>query len=147
MNITVIYTTEYVYNNIKLNKTRNIVEKTIEEYQSKYGYNYYRKVNVKCNVNFFDKKENKMKDIMIECYNFIGEVDQIMQTSKGMLKFIRIIELKIIIEGVKNENVLNLHLKSENIPIIWKKIFIKFTNNRNNQFIQGRRERLFYNIQ
>ena len=32
-------TSEYVYNNFKLDETRIIVEKTLEEYERKYGFN------------------------------------------------------------------------------------------------------------
>ena len=37
MNITVKYTCEYVYNNIKLDKTRKIVENTAQAFGQKYG--------------------------------------------------------------------------------------------------------------
>ena len=33
-----IVTSEYVYDNTKLKETRNIVQKTIEEYEEKYGF-------------------------------------------------------------------------------------------------------------
>ena len=42
MNNTVKYTTEYVYNNIKLCETRKIVQNTLQEYEQKYGANYHR---------------------------------------------------------------------------------------------------------
>ena len=43
-----IVTSEYVYNNIKLNETRNIVENTLQEYEETYGYYYRRVVEVIC---------------------------------------------------------------------------------------------------
>ena len=70
-----------------------------------------------------------------------------MQSSQGMCKFIRLIELKIIIEGEIYDNVINIYLKSENIPILWKKIFLKIANDRDNGsniFNQHHRERHFY---
>ena len=42
-----IITSEYVYNNIKLNETRNIVENTLLEHKQKYGANYHRSLEVK----------------------------------------------------------------------------------------------------
>ena len=37
MNNTVKYTSEYVYNNIKMDKTHKIVENTVQEFGQKYG--------------------------------------------------------------------------------------------------------------
>ena len=39
----------------------------------------------------FSMKKNETKNIMIECYNIIGGVNEILQSSKGMSKFIRLI--------------------------------------------------------
>ena len=36
---------------------------------------------------------------MIEHMNIIGKVNKIMQSSKGMIKFIRVLELTIIMQG------------------------------------------------
>ena len=41
---TVKYTSEYVYNNIKLDKTRKIIEKTIHEYEQEYVGTYRRSI-------------------------------------------------------------------------------------------------------
>ena len=54
-----IITNDYVYNNIKLNETRKIVEITPDEYKEKYGYNYCRVVEVKCFAEFLDKIKNE----------------------------------------------------------------------------------------
>ena len=94
-----INTSEYVYNNIELKETRNIVENTLLEYEQKYGANYHRSVKVKYVAKFLDKIKNETKNITIERYNIIIELNKIMQSSKGMNKMIRIIDLKIIIKG------------------------------------------------
>ena len=52
-------TSEFVYINPKLDEINNIIKNTQLEYNQKYGYNYYTKVNVKCNVKFFDRKQNE----------------------------------------------------------------------------------------
>ena len=83
-------TSEFIYINPKFFEINNITKKNTQlEYNQKNGYYYYRKVNVKCNVKFFHKIENKTKNIMIEHMNFIGKVKKIMQSSKGMIKLIR----------------------------------------------------------
>ena len=94
-----IFTSENVYDNIKLNETRNILQKTIEEYEKKYGFNVNRIVKVKCVGEFYDKKTNETKVTVINRYNIIGELNKIKQKSRGGIKLIKIIELKIIIEG------------------------------------------------
>ena len=116
----IIITSEYDYNNIKLNETRNIVENTLLEYEQKYGYDYRKSVEVKCVAEFFDKIKNETKNITIECDKNIGELKKIMQSTKGIIKFTRIIESKIIIKGRIYKNVLDHYLECENIPILWK---------------------------
>ena len=74
-----------------------------------------------------------------------------MQSSSGMYKLIEIIELKNVIEGMVYKNVMDIKLRSENIPLLWKKFFLKVSNERNNQynrpkFLQNFREKHFYNF-
>ena len=69
-----------------------------------------------------------------------------MQSSKGICKFIRIIQLKIIIEGKVYKNLTDIYLRSENIPVLWKRIFVRIANerdNRLNSFNEVYRERHF----
>ena len=54
---------------------------------------------MKSNVEFLDKIENRTKIITIEHENVIGKVNKKMQSSKGMIKFIRSLELTIRIQG------------------------------------------------
>ena len=56
-----------------------------------------------------------------------------MQSSKGVCKFIRLIDLKIIIVGEIYDNVINIYLKSEIIPSLWKFFFVKIANERDNE--------------
>ena len=67
----------FVFINPKLNEINNKKTHNLNDYI------YYTKVNVKCNINFFDKIENKTKNIMIERDNLIEEENKIMQSSKG----------------------------------------------------------------
>ena len=90
-----------------------------------------------------------MKNIMIERYNIFGGVNKVLQSSKGMYKFIRPIGLIIIIEGKTYKNDKNIYLKSDSIPILWKKFFLKMANdgdNGLNTFNQHHRERCFSNF-
>ena len=119
----IIITSEYDYNNLKLNETRNIVEDTILEYEQKYGCDYLKSVKVKCVAEFLAKTKNETKKITIERYNIIGELNKVMQSSKGMIKLIRIIEMKYIIKGRLYKVVLHHYLESEDNPVLWKKTF------------------------
>ena len=69
-----------------------------------------------------------------------------MQLSKGMIKLIRIIELKIIIKRRIYKNVLDLDLECENNPILWRKYYMKIVNDRPKRYIQHCRERNFCNF-
>ena len=93
MNITGKYISDYVYNNIKLDKTRKIVEDTLDEYERKYGYHRNRTVKVLCLAKFLGKIKNETKPIHTESFNIIGELNKIMQSSQGLYKLIEIIEI------------------------------------------------------
>ena len=48
---------------------------------------------------FYDKMKNKTKNTIIDRENIFGEVNKKMQSSKGVYKFIRALNLKIILQG------------------------------------------------
>ena len=60
------FISEYVYNNIKLDETRKIVEDTLAKYERVYGYHINRIVKVLCLAKFLDKMKNETKIIHIE---------------------------------------------------------------------------------
>ena len=70
-----------------------------------------------------------------------------LQSSKGMIKFIEIIEIKIIIKGRIYKGVLDNFLERENNPILWKNFFMKNVSDRQKRFIQNCRERRFCHFQ
>ena len=59
-----------------------------------------------------------------------------MQSSKSICKFNRIIQLKIIIEGKIYKNLTDIYLRCENIPILWRKIFVRIANERDHKLIR-----------
>ena len=62
-----------------------------------------------------------------------------MQSSKGVYKFIRALDLMIIIHGKIYKNVENIYLRCDNIPITWKNFSQK------SQMIEGSNQRdLFF---
>ena len=130
----IIVTSENDYNIIRLNGTRNTLEKTLLEYEQKYGVDNRKIVKVKCVGEFMDKLKNKTKNITNELYNIIGELNKVMQSLKGMINLVRIIELKIVIKRIIFENVLDYSLNCEKNPILWKKFLMKIANNRNNLY-------------
>ena len=84
MNNTCKYISEYVYNNIDLDKTRKIVEDALDEHERRYGYHRKRIKKVLCLANFLDKIKNETKFIHIESFIIIGELNKIMQSSQGL---------------------------------------------------------------
>ena len=81
----------------------------------------FRDVKVRCVGEFYDKIINETKIIIINRYNIIGELNKIMQKSRGENKLIKKIEVKIIIEGGINKNIIDIYFKSGCMPILWKK--------------------------
>ena len=53
-----------------------------------------------------------------------------MRSSNGIIKFIRVIELKNVIKGRIYKDVLYHFLNCENILILWKTFFMKIINER-----------------
>ena len=137
----VIVTSEYVYKTLQLYETRNIVENILEEYQQMYGGDIYRSGRVLCNAEFLDKLNNEGKNVTIERYDINGAVNKIMQSSKGVCKFIKIMILKTIIEGKIFIKILNIYIKSGAIPILWKKFLMKIVNNRPDRLMRCSYER------
>ena len=64
-----------------------------------------------------------------------------MQSSEGLIKLIKIIETKNITIGAIHKNVLDLYLKSENIPVMWKKHYMKIANDRNGQYVRRKKSK------
>ena len=100
-------------------------------------------------LNFLIKQKNETKNFTIECYNVLGGMNKVMQSSAGFLKFISAIELIIIIPGRIYKNVVNACLKCDNVPVLRKKYTVKIANDRKcvtSRFIQDCRERHFHNF-
>ena len=135
----IIITSEYDYNAIKVDETRNIIKNTEEDCRRKYHANCFAK-EVKCVVEFLDKIKNETKNITINCENTFGKVNKVMQSSNGMIKVVRIIELKILIEARTLSNLYHM-LTCENSPILWQKYLIKTIPNRPKILFQNCRER------
>ena len=135
-----IVTSEYVYNNNKLNETRKIIENTLEEYERKYGFNFNKVINVNCIADFLDKIKNEVKVLTIDRYKIIGELSKIVQSSKGMITRFRVIQVKIMLEGKIKKNIMDIYFKSGCIPILWKKFYTKIINDKKDKaqgFIQN----------
>ena len=96
-------TSEYIYINIKLNETRNIVENTILEYEQKYGAVYLKSVKVECVAEFLDEIKNEIKILIIRRYNIIEELNKILQSSNGIIDFIRRDKIRIRIKRGVNK--------------------------------------------
>ena len=134
-----IITSGYVYNNLKLTETRNIVENTLEERKQKYSGNYPRSVKVECVATFLDKIKNETKNITINSYIIIGELKKIMQSSKGMINFIRVIQVINIIESrirIYDIVLSDFCLECENNLILWKKNFMRIVKKDDKDFFK-----------
>ena len=88
----------------------------------------YRDVKVRFVGEFYDKIINETKIIITDRYSIFGELNKIMQKSRGEIKFIKIIEVKIISEGRNNKNKMDLYIKIGCMPILWKKFYWREVN-------------------
>ena len=82
-----------------MDETRSIIENTIEEYERKYGYKYNRLREVRSIAQFLDKIRNETINITIDRYNIIVQLNKMMQSSNGMIRLGKVIQVKITING------------------------------------------------
>ena len=125
------------------------------EQDQKYGENYCRKIEVRCNIKFFDKMKNKTKNITIRHYLVQYGKNETKIASRGRYAVIEPNKLIILLEGNIYRNVINTYMKC-NIPVLWRIIFLIIANNREykynfcnrpyNSFHQHCREGYFYNL-
>ena len=106
-----------------MNETGNIFQNTIEEFEKEYGFDLYRDVKVRCVSEFYDKIINETKIIIIDRYNIIGELNKFMQESRSQIKLLKIIQVKMIIEGRIYKNIMDMYSESGCMPILWKKFY------------------------
>ena len=79
----IIVTSGYIFINPKLNKIKDIIANTRQECDRKYGGNYFDKIEVRCNIKFFDKIKNKTKNITIKPYHLHGLNKTMVVASQG----------------------------------------------------------------
>ena len=83
---------------------------------------------------------------MIEHENIIGKVNKIVQSPKGMVKFIRALGLTIGIQGRIHENNVNAYLNCDGIPTLWKKHYLKMVYDEGYKYNQHCRMRYVHDF-
>ena len=116
---------EYVFINPELDGIKNIKKDTIKEYLKKYDNSYWKRCEYKCIIQFFDKIKNKTKNITTN-----QGVKRTIIASNGRYDYIGINKSIILIEGDIKKNVIRTYMKSDNIPLLWRKFFLNIANNR-----------------
>ena len=119
-----IVTSEYIFIKPIKKEINNIINNTILEHNKKYGDNYYRKIEFKYDIQFFDKIKNKTKNITTK------NIKKLIIASQGRYELIKTNKLSILIEGRIYKNVINTYMKCDNIPFLWRKFFLNIANNR-----------------
>ena len=120
----IIVTIKYIYNNPELCEINDITERTRLERDQKYDVGLAEEVEVKLNVKFLDKINNKTKNIKTK------NIKKAVIASQNKYELFKINNLSILIEGIINKNVINTDMKSDKIPSLWRKIFLKIAKNR-----------------
>ena len=118
----VIGTSEYIFTNPINNEINNIIETTILEHNKKYADNYCRKIEFKYDIQFFD---NIKKNITTNRGR-----NRTIIASQGRYELVKIKKLIGIIEGTIKKNVINTYMKSNDIPLLRRKLFLNIANNR-----------------
>ena len=94
----IIITSEFIYYNIKLDESCDIVENTRLKDEQKVTVGCRGMVKVECIVDFLDKIKNEINFMKTRSFNIIEELNKILQSGKGMVKFVRPDKLRNKIE-------------------------------------------------
>ena len=106
-------TNEFIFINPEIDEIKSIINNTMKDYNEKYGYGYWRKLECLYNTRFFDKRKNKTKNITTK-----QGVKRTIKASKGtyenieMKKFINLLERDI------RKNFFRIYMKCGNIPLL-----------------------------
>ena len=84
-----IVTSEFVFNNPKLDEISDIMENTQLEHDRKDDDSYCRKIQVRCKIEFFDKKINKRKKITIGLYHVHYGINKTIRASLGRYELVK----------------------------------------------------------
>ena len=76
-------------------------------------------------IQFFDKIKKKPKKITIK-----QDVKRTITASNGVYEYIEIQKFSILLEGDIKKIVINTYMKCGNIPMLWRKFYLKIANNR-----------------
>ena len=117
---------ENIFINPELNGIKKIIiHITIKVYIKIYGNSYWRRLDYIYNIRFFDKIKSKTKNITTK-----QSVKRAIIASIGRYEHIKINKFIILIEGDIRKNIISTHMKSGNIPMLWRKFFLNIANNR-----------------
>ena len=116
---------EYFFINPEINEVENVLNNTLKNYFKKYGISYWKSLDYKYNIRFFDKIKNKTKNITTRH----GHKRNIV-ASNGRYVYIEINTFIILIEGNILKNVISTYMQCGNIPMLWRKFFLNNMNNR-----------------
>ena len=124
-----IVTAEHICLNPKLDELNDVKKNTGLEHDKKYGEKYCRRIEVRCNLKFFDKKKNKTKKFTIYYYHIHLAMKKTIIVSQRRYEINKPNKLTILIEGNFYKKIKNTYSKC-NLPILWRIIFLKLANNR-----------------
>ena len=94
----IIINSEYIYYNIILDETCNIVENTLLKDEQKDTVGCCRLVKVECIAEFLDKIKNEAKIITNQSCNINEEMNKVMQSSDGMVILVGEDKIRIVID-------------------------------------------------
>ena len=116
---------EYVFINPELDEIKNIKKNTIKDYIKKYGNSYWKRLDYKYNIRFFDKTKKNMENITTR-----HGPNRTKVASNGRYEYVEMNNFIILIEGNIKKKVISTYMKCGKISLLWGKIFLKIAYNR-----------------
>ena len=119
-----IVTTEYIFHNPLREETADIEKNTIREHIDKCGYDPWYKHSERGKIQFFDKLENKLKNVWVKGRCLLYQAKRRITAARGRFEIHKINKFIITLEGTIEENIINTNLKV-NIPMMWRAFYKK----------------------
>ena len=104
------------------NRIFSIITETMRKLTKKYDVT---KVELKKNTKFYDKVQNKTKNVICKC-----GIDKTKIASKGRYEYIEINKFITLVKGYLSKNVIDTYMRCGNVPKLRILFFLNIANNR-----------------
>ena len=124
---------DYVIYNPETGEIDDIIDRIRRKHNEKYGCNYEYELDVRADVEFVDKLNNKIKNVTINKYYVLRRARKREIASKSRYKVNKVNKIIITIVSEIQKNVIDTYLKLH-VPMLWRHFLKNIANNRDLEY-------------